>query len=118
MGFGRGRFSLNRMLMKLDLGPLAGGTFPKFCPQSCVCKFVLIFLKRAPQVVQAPGPTQAEELPLAAPPLPGPAPLRGAASVAAAARVVAAVRAAARRVEPVLGAEVSVGGWPGAPLLR
>ena len=75
MGFGRGRFSLNRMLMKLDLGPLAGGTFPKFCPQSCVCKFVLIFLKRAPQVVQAPGPTQAEELPLAAPPLPGPAPL-------------------------------------------
>lgn len=49
---------------------------------------------------------------------PGPAPLRGAASVAAAARVVAAVRAAARRVDPVLGAEVSVGGWPGAPLLR
>lgn len=47
---------------------------------------------------------------------PGPAPPRGAAPVAAAAGVLAAVRAAAPRVEPVLGAEVSVGGWPGASL--
>lgn len=46
-----------------------------------MCKFVFISLKRAPQVVQAPGPTQAEELPLdawpsPAPPLPGSAPPR------------------------------------------